>query len=120
MALFGKKKADAPKKEEMKKAMTAKAKGTVVGASHYLLAPRVTERATVLAEGGVYVFDVAPTATAGHISQAIREVYKVTPVKVNMTTVRAKKVFVRGKMGMQAGGKKAYVYLRKGDKIEIV
>jgi ribosomal protein L23 len=31
-----------------------------------------------------------------------------------------KKVFVRGKAGQQARGKKAYVHLKKGDKIELL
>ena len=31
-----------------------------------------------------------------------------------------KKVMHRGKIGMKGGGKKAYVYLKEGDSIEIV
>jgi len=51
---------------------------------------------------------------------AVAEVYKVTPVRVSVTSVPSKKVFVRGKKGVKSGGKKAYVYLAKKDKIEIV
>jgi ribosomal protein L23 len=50
----------------------------------------------------------------------VKELYKVTPVKVNIINLPAKIVFTRGKSGRKAGVKKAVVYLKKGDKIEFV
>jgi len=44
----------------------------------------------------------------------------VKPEKVRVAAIPAKKVFVRGKKGVKSGGKKAYVYLKKGDKIELI
>src|SRR3989344_4468293 len=52
--------------------------------------------------------------------KAIEEIYGVTPVRINVITIPAKKVFVRNRVGMKASGKKAVVYLKKGDKIEFV
>ena len=46
--------------------------------------------------------------------------YKVSPMKVRIVNLPAKKVFVRGKWGEKTSVKKAYVYLKKGDKIEII
>ena len=41
-------------------------------------------------------------------------------MKVNVLPVKAKKVFIKGKAGVKSGGKKALVYLKKEDKIEII
>lgn len=81
--------------------------------------PRVTEKATLSAEQDVYVFDVVTDANKFQIKEAVKSLYKVTPVKVNVVTVPAKRIVYRGKKGVKSGGKKAYVYLKKGDKISI-
>ena len=81
--------------------------------------PRVTEKATLSAEQNVYVFDVVADANKFQIKQAVKSLYKVTPVKVNVVTVPAKRIIYRGKRGVKPGGKKAYVYLKEGDKINI-
>lgn len=86
-----------------------------------LLRPRITEKAAVGADkSNVYVFEVAENATKKSISASVRDAYKVTPEKVNVVTIPSKQVFVRGKKGVKSGGKKAYVYLKKGDKIELI
>ncbi len=81
--------------------------------------PRVTEKATLSAERNVYVFDVVPEANKFQVKEAIKSLYKVIPVKVNIITVPAKRIIYRGKKGVKSGGKKAYVYLKEGDKINI-
>ena len=86
-----------------------------------LLGPRITEKAALSADkSGVYVFEIAKHATKKSISDSVRESYKVTPVKVRVANIPARRVFVRGKMGVKKGGRKAYVYLKKGDKIELI
>ncbi len=85
-----------------------------------LVGPRITEKAAIVAEGGVYTFNVSPRATKTDIILAVKSLYKVTPKKVSVVTIRQRNVFVRGKKGKQSGGKKALVYLKKGDKIEFV
>ena len=85
-----------------------------------ILQPRITEKAAMQSETkNVYVFNVATDANKNVIAKAIINTYKVTPAMVRTTTIKAKNVFVRGKWGVKAGGKKAYVYLKKVDKIEI-
>lgn len=81
--------------------------------------PRITEKSGIQAEvAGIYTFEVATSANKKSIAKAVKEIYKVTPVKVNITNLPSKKVFSRGKLGRQSGVKKAVVYLKKGDKIE--
>lgn len=84
---------------------------------------RVTEKVTVQSERGVYVFDVAPRATKKDVAEAIIALYKVTPKKINIAKVPSKRVRMRkqqNKYGIKSGGKKAYVYVKKGDTIDIV
>lgn len=83
--------------------------------------PRITEKSGIQAEAlGVYTFEVTEKANKKNIAKAVKELYKVTPVKVNIINLPAKIVFTRGKSGRKAGVKKAVVYLKKGDKIEFV
>ena len=84
-----------------------------------LVRPRVTEKATINAENNVYVFDVALDANKIQIKEAINHLYNVDPVKVNVVAIPAKKIIYRGKRGTKARGKKAYVYLKDGDKISV-
>ncbi len=81
--------------------------------------PRITERAALSAEKNQYIFEVSPNATKASIAKAVTELYKVVPVSVNVSRTPAKKVVVRGRIGVQQGIKKAYVTLKKGDKIEL-
>lgn len=90
-------------------------------AKNVLVRPRITEKAAIGADKhNVYVFEVTPNATKPSVAASVKAQYKVTPVKVNIAMRPAKSVFVRGKRGTKSSLKKAYVYLKKGDKIELI
>lgn len=135
MALFGLKKTEEKKdKAKAEKAPASKAvakstsKAVAVavtvqpGASHasVILRPHVTEKSGVASQAGVYTFQVAPGANKNSIARAIISLYKVTPVKITVTNLPAKNVFMRGKRGVVAGVRKAVVTVKKGDKIDFV
>jgi large subunit ribosomal protein L23 len=80
----------------------------------------VTEKAGILNESNAYAFEVAKNATKNSVSKEVVKLYKVTPVKVNIINVKPKKVTARGKVGKTNSMKKAYVFLKKGDTINIV
>ncbi len=83
--------------------------------------PRITEKAGIKAESNnVYTFEVTKEATKKGVMLAIKEVYKVTPVKVNIVNLPAKQVMSRGKRGTKPAVKKALVTLKKGDKIAFI
>lgn len=86
--------------------------------SDVLLRPRITEKASFIAESKVYTFEIAADATKRQVAEAVKVFYEVTPIKVNIVKNPSKEIFVRGKKGTSAGVKKAYVYLKEGDKIE--
>src|SRR3989344_4014076 len=92
--------------------------GGVKGFAHALRRPRITEKATMHTDRSVYLFDVAPNSTKYEIARAV---YNVTRRMVRVVTIPAKqKRSARtGGMGTKTGGKKAYVYLKKGETITI-
>lgn len=71
-------------------------------------------------EKNSYVFNVAEGANKIEIKKAIFALYKVKPVKVNVLPVTKKNVSFRGQPHTKGGGRKAVVYLKEGDKIEII
>ncbi|OGI72327.1 50S ribosomal protein L23 [Candidatus Nomurabacteria bacterium RIFCSPHIGHO2_02_FULL_37_45] len=82
--------------------------------------PRITEKASNAAEQNVYTFDISSLANKTEIKKAIFVLYKVKPVKVNVLSVPKKNIMSKGKAGVKGGGRKALVYLKKGDKIEFI
>jgi large subunit ribosomal protein L23 len=81
---------------------------------------RVTEKASGAMEKNIYVFNVADSANKTEIKKAIFSLYKVKPVKVNVLPISKKNVSFRGQPSTKGGGKKAVVYLKEGDKIEVI
>ncbi|MDP2789107.1 MAG: 50S ribosomal protein L23 [bacterium] len=82
--------------------------------------PRITEKASSLVEQNAYTFHVAESANKTEIKKAIFSIFKVRPVRVNILPIQRKTVFARGQKGAKGGGKKAVVYLKKGDEIKLV
>ena len=80
---------------------------------------RITEKASMQQIAGVYTFDIAQNASKRDIMQAMKKVYNVIPRKIAVVTVPSKNVknARTGKAGIKSGGRKAYVYLKKGDTI---
>ncbi len=85
-----------------------------------IVRPRLTEKASFIAEKGMYTFEVSENATKSSVMKAVKAIYNVTPVKVNVVRIPSKQVFSRGKAGVKKGSRKAYVELKEGDKIEFV
>ena len=84
--------------------------------------PRITEKAALLSEKGVYVFEVQQGVNKHEVKNAVKEIYKVTPVKVNIVNRKPRHAMSRskGRSVMTHGLRKAYVYLKEGDRIELI
>jgi large subunit ribosomal protein L23 len=110
----------APKKATKTAAKSVAKKEVAARTYDAIISPRITEKAAISAESNAYIFNVKTNATKSDIAQAVEAVYKVVPVKVTVVRYPGKQKFARGKWGKTAGGKKAYVFLKKGDQIQII
>ena len=119
MALFGNKKAAAPKVADKKKKTTEVHVGDT---SWVIKKPRITEKAALLGDKNVYVFEVARDASKTDVKNAVVALFKVSPVKVNIVNrvPRTTKSVSRNRTVTVRGQKKAYVYLKKGDTINLI
>jgi large subunit ribosomal protein L23 len=90
-------------------------------ARHYdvILAPVITEKATLLSEQNKVVFRVADDSTKDEIAAAVEELFKVKVTKVNTLNVKGKTKRFRGKVGRRSDVKKAIVTLAEGQSIDI-
>ncbi len=84
--------------------------------------PRITEKSVAQGDKNVYTFTIDRSATKFLVRDAIKALYGVTPVKVNIVN-KAPALRLSGsknRMVKESGMKKAYVYLKKGDTINLV
>ena len=80
--------------------------------------PVITEKSTILAEQGKYVFAVDQDATKTGVTKAIENIFSVKVTKVNMVNVKGKTKRFKGKMGVRSDLKKAVVTLAKDNTID--
>jgi large subunit ribosomal protein L23 len=90
-------------------------------ARHYdtIIAPVITEKATLLTEQNKVVFQVAKDATKDEIAAAVEELFKVRVIKVNTLVTKGKTKRFRGILGQRSDVKKAIVTLQAGQTIDI-
>lgn len=125
MALFSRKKETEEKKEGTSMVKTAPEKKALVtdrNLSGVILNPRITEKAVALSEQNVYTFEVHKDASKYDVSEAVKSFFNVTPVKVNIVNKKPRKYNsrTRGRVVSEKGMKKAYVYLKQGDSINLI
>jgi large subunit ribosomal protein L23 len=117
------------KEKEAKKKEVAKArpeeprvgrKKVETGLSYkYLIKPMVSEKSSILASRGKYVFIVHPEANKIEVAKAIQNAYDVKVRDVNIINMSGKAVRFGRVSGRTKNWKKAIVTLEPGQKIEI-
>jgi large subunit ribosomal protein L23 len=88
---------------------------------HYdvIIAPVITEKATMASEFNKVMFKVSRTATKPQIKEAIEKLFDVKVKSVN-TLVREGKVKVfKNRIGQQSDVKRAIVTLEEGHRIDV-
>jgi large subunit ribosomal protein L23 len=122
MGLFGTKKTEpaqvaAPKKE--KAPLSTKAR---ISATSVLVKPRITEKAANLLERNIYTFEITKGASKYDVRDAVKSLYNVTPSAIRIVNKKPRHYMskARGRDMMESGLRKAYVYLKKGDRIDLV
>ena len=130
MALFKKEKEE--KKEEAKESKKdAESTGSSVESQaefsktrleDIIISPRITEKTVNLMDKGVYTFNVRKDANKTEIAKAIKLIYKVEPVKIRIVNYKGKPKMNHKtvKIGRKSGVKKALVYLKEGEKINVL
>lgn len=118
-------KEEVPKAVEGKKAVattpsTAMSSSTAHFAQGVLVRAIVTEKSARGGSQSQYTFEVATTASKADVRRAVRHLYGVTPVSVNVLTMRGKVVRFGRNYGRTAKGKKAIVTLPAGKTIDVV
>ena len=97
------------------------AKKQEVEARHYdvVLAPHITEKATLASENNAVVFKVANTATKPQIKEAVEAIFGVSVMGVNTINMKGKTKRWKGKAYKRVDQKKAVVTLKDGDSIDV-
>ena len=88
---------------------------------HYdvIIAPVITEKATMASEFNKVTFKVARTATKPQIKEAVEKLFDVKVKRVN-TLVRAGKMKTfKNRLGQQSDVKRAVVTLEEGHRIDV-
>ncbi len=81
--------------------------------------PVITEKSTLLAERGKYVFEVSRDATKWMIKEAVQKAFEVDVKQVNVMSVKGKMKRYGRRPKPQRSWKKAVVTLKQGDTIEL-
>jgi len=81
--------------------------------------PWITDKSADASALGKYAFRVDPKATKPEIRKAIKEIYKVDVVAVNIINRPPKMKLFRGVAGARGAYKKAIVTLKEGQKIDL-
>ncbi len=123
MGFFGKK--DVLKKVAEKETVVKAKKSLLIAPmsmSSAIIKPRITEKSATLSDKNVYAFEIRKGTTKYEVRDAIKALYNVTPTRVNIVNKQPRHFMsrMRGRDMMEHGLRKAYVYLKKGDRIELV
>jgi large subunit ribosomal protein L23 len=88
---------------------------------HYdvIIAPVITEKATMASEHNQVVFKVARNATKPQIKEAVEKLFDVKVKKVNTLNRPGKMKVFKGRFGMQQDTKRAIVTLEEGQRIDV-
>ena len=99
----------------------AKAKAEGIDTRHYdvIVAPHITEKATLLSEHNAVIFKVADSATKPEIKAAVEALFEVKVIGVNTLTQKGKTKRWKGKPYRRSDVKKAVVTLAPGQSIDV-
>lgn len=88
---------------------------------HYdvIVAPHITEKATILSENNQMVFRVALRSSKPEIKAAVEALFGVKVTAVNTIVRKGKTKRFRGTAGRQSDIKKAIVTLAEGQSIDV-
>jgi len=101
--------------------MAKQPKSAAVDINHYdvVLAPHITEKATLLSEQNAVVFKVAQDASKPQIKAAVEALFGVSVTGVNTINQKGKTKRWKGRPYTRSDVKKAIVTLAEGQTIDV-
>jgi large subunit ribosomal protein L23 len=84
-----------------------------------IVAPVITEKATLASEANQVIFKVRKNATKPEIKAAVERLFDVKVEAVNTLIRKGKRKVYKGTRGVQSDLKKAVVTLAEGQKIDV-
>src|SRR3569623_492600 len=104
-----------------RRASMAKKQTAAIDIRHYdvIVAPHITEKATLLSEQNAVVFEVANDATKPEIKAAVEALFNVNVTNVNTIVQKGKTKKWKGAPYTRSGMKKAIVTLKDGQSIDV-
>jgi len=104
---------------KLKEAKAGGVRAAYGNAYKILIKPLVTEKVSNLGVLNKYVFAVAPGANKIEVAKAVKEVYGIKPLGVNMIKLEGKKARYGRSVGKRKDWKKAIVTLPVGQTIKV-
>lgn len=84
-----------------------------------VLKPVITEKSMRLAGSGIYMFNVSMSANKPLVAQAVKEQFKVDATQVRIAITKGKVKKLKGITGKRKDSKRAFVTVKKGQKISV-
>ena len=118
---FKKTKATEEKPSSQKVSGSSVASGARIGTdtSDVIVKPLISEKSAILAGANQYVFVVRKDANRIQVRSAMKTMYGVSPLSINILNVRGKKVRFGRREGVRSDWKKAIVTLPAGQTINV-
>ena len=85
-----------------------------------IVKPHISEKTFNLSQEDKYVFIVSDGSNKTEIKKAVKSIYGVSVVSVNIINIHSRMKRFRGRMGLKSGYRKAIVKLAKGHKIDLM
>lgn len=87
--------------------------------SQLILTPKISEKAMMLAEQGIYVFEVPTSANKIEVAKAVKAAFKVDVTDVNIVVAKGKAKRFKRILGRERDIKKALVKVKAGQSIAL-
>ena len=85
-----------------------------------IVKPHISEKTFNLSQEDKYVFIVSDKSNKTEIKKAVKSIYGVSVISVNIINIHSRIKRFRGRMGLKSGYRKAIVKLAKGHKIDLM
>ena len=84
-----------------------------------IISPIVTEKTNLQSSENKFTFKIKDFATKIDVEKAVKEIFGVDVIKINIVNTKGKTKRFRGRIGKKSNIKKAIVTMKKGQQIDL-